>query len=74
MALTVTSLTRENGPTCGHFIVEINDEGVTRTFKISESEIRDYLQSIDGYKKALVIAWLRYRKEFSRTLVGVPIA
>jgi hypothetical protein len=75
LAITVTSIVRVNGPSCNHYTITVDDEGVPRTITISEAEIIAWSGDNPAeIKKNLVASWLRYRKTFSRALVGVPIA
>lgn len=77
MALSITSVTRANGPTCEHVIVTVNDEGATRSFDSAFSEIDRLIDELGGdvqAKRVLVLLWAGYRRRQARAVTGVDIA
>lgn len=76
MALSITSVTRENGGDCNHLEVTIDHEGTPRTFRTSFGEIDRLLDAMTPAEQGrlLVLLWAAYRRRMSRSVVGVPIA
>jgi len=76
MALSITSITRKNGPACDHVTVVVNDEGTSRTFHSAFGEIDDlnsHLSAVEQ-KRLLVLLWAKYRRAAGRSVLGVEIA
>lgn len=77
MALSITNVTRDNGPNCDHIVVEVNHEGTTRTFNTSFAEIDALIEQLGGEllaQKALVQLWAAYRRARGRSVLNVVIA
>lgn len=77
MPVSITSVQRENGPTCDHVEVTVNDEGTTRTLRTSFAEIDRMIEDLGGTqaaKRTLVLLWAAYRRSRSRAVTGVEIA
>jgi hypothetical protein len=61
VAVTLTSITRENGTGCDHLILTVDDNGTSRTKKISRQEILNFDFDDANYKLSLVVLWIRYQ-------------
>jgi hypothetical protein len=72
MALSITSITRENGTTCDHIVVTVDDEGTSRTFRASFMEVDKLIDDLGGplqAKRTLVLLWAAYRRSKGRAAV-----
>lgn len=76
MAISITAIDRHNGATCEHIAVTVNDEGVSRTFETTFTEVDRLFEelSVLDQKKLLVMLWARYRRATGRQVIGVNIA
>jgi hypothetical protein len=61
VALILQSITRENGSNCDHLILTVDDNGTSRTKKISRQEILDFNFDDANYKQSLIVLWIRYQ-------------
>jgi hypothetical protein len=61
VAVTLTSITRENGTNCDHLILSVDDNGTAREKKISRQEILNFDFDDANYKLSLVVLWIRYQ-------------
>jgi hypothetical protein len=61
VAVTLTSITRENGVKCDHLILTVDDNGTTREKRLSRQEILDFDFDSANYKLSLVVLWIRYQ-------------
>lgn len=77
MSLSITSITRHNGPECDHLQVTVNHEGTTRTFDTSFDELDHLIETLGGAvqaQKTLVMLWAAYRRAHSRAVLSTVIA
>jgi hypothetical protein len=75
MALSITSATRQNGPTCDHLTVTVAVEGRSVTVSTSFAEIDAIVPDSDAdLLRMLVYTWAAYRRRMGRAVVGVNIA
>lgn len=76
MSLSITSITRCNGGTGDHIAVAINQEGVTRNFNGSLTEIDEMFNNLSDLEQlwTLVRLWAKYRRLQGRAVTGVNIA
>jgi predicted sulfurtransferase len=76
MALSITSITRENGAACDHVSVVVSHEGVNRTFKSSFGEIDTLMDRMAPLEqlRMLCLLWAKYRRAEGRAFLGVTIA
>jgi len=72
MALSITSIVRENGSTCDHIVAAVNDEGTSRTFRSSFMDVDKLIDDLGGplaAKRTLVLLWAAYRRSKGRAVV-----
>ena len=76
MALSITSIVRQNGPACSHLTITVDHEGTPRTMTTSFGEIDTMFDALSPAEhiKMLVILWAKYRRVTNRPVVGVGIA
>lgn len=77
MALSVTSIATDGAAGCSdHKVLTINDEGTTRTFKVTQTEVMERFDSLSRADavKLLCLLWIRYRQLAGRTTSAVNIA
>ncbi len=76
MSLSITSANASSG--CSdHRDLVVNDEGVSRTFKLSLAQVDAFLATYDStadMKRTLVLLWAAYRRSQGRPITGVNIA
>lgn len=77
MPLSITSVDQNlNGAGCSHIRVNVNHEGVARTFVTSFDQVDRYFDEFSPAERLqmLVTLWAWYRRAQSRSVVGVTIA
>jgi hypothetical protein len=69
MPIILQSLARDNGAACDHVTLTVNDDGITRTKKLSLQDLQQPISVLisdmpddAAWKFALVIGWLRYQR------------
>jgi len=71
MSVSITNITRANGPGCNHLTITVDVEGVERTIHVDPTDL-DFDDAISPQQ--LIVAWARYRYKRERPVVGVEIA
>lgn len=69
MSIKITDIQRLNPAPCTHWLVTVDEDGVSRTFRISTQDFQSAFEDFPGkHKGALVLGWVRYRLEQGATL------
>lgn len=77
MALTIENITRESPAPCQHFVIQLNDNGQTRTAHISQDDLMLFGELEMDYRLALAMLYARYRLVHGATvldLIGATVA
>ena len=78
MALSIMAITRVRPAPCQHFLVTMDEDGVSRTVLLHREDMARLFQDAEhGPKATLVLAWLRYKLAQGATLpslIGQVIA
>lgn len=72
MALSITGIARENGAACDHLVITVDDDGTSRTLRLSVADAARTLDSYEpNYRVALVLCWLRYKRARGASLASL---
>ena len=76
MALSITSIQRENGQTCEHRVCRVDHEGVTRVIHFTLADIDALIEreGAEEFLRQLVMRWVAYRRRQNRAFTATEIA
>lgn len=61
MSIILTNIQRPSN--CGHAVLTVNEDGVTKQFKVYEGDITDGFSDLPyPPKQMLVLLWMKYKK------------
>jgi hypothetical protein len=74
MALTITALQRRSPAPCQHFVLTIDDDGVSRAVEIT-AELIDQVEAGNiadlPFRLVLVLLWMRWKRQHGATIASL---